>query len=434
MTWSFSEVDGPHVKGTPTKAGMYQTKFTITNFIGEVNEHTVTFVVSGKNPFTDVPSGEYYAESVGWAVNHSPVVTKGTSDTTFSPDDTCTRGQIVTFLWRALGEPEPSSKTNPFADVPSTEYYYKAVLWAVENGVTNGVDPTHFGPDQGCTRGQVVTFMHRAFGLPEPNAAHTLFTDVKEDQYYFKPILWAVENGITNGTSPTTFEPNATCTRGQIVTFLCRGMVPEPTEFPVNVLGDEFLIYVEDIFNITDRGTVVTGRVANGKVKVGDKIVIYSWDDSGKLLAIDAEVKTIEMFHKFLDEAEKGDNIGIQVGDSSLKDQIQRGSAVVMAGSRLKPYTGKYVGTVWSDPRHRTTPMTEENKFQYYVATTDVTGIFLDMNYSSFSDDRHIYPGETREGVVIELTRPLLVYQGMEISIRAGGQTYGTFTVTGRQR
>ncbi|MBR4661752.1 MAG: hypothetical protein IKO92_03365, partial [Clostridia bacterium] len=221
---------------------------------------------------------------------------------------------------------------------------------------------------------------------------------------------------------------------GQIVTFLCRGMVPEPTEFPVNVLGDEFLIYVEDIFNITDRGTVVTGRVANGKVKVGVKIVIYSWDDSGKLLAIDAEVKTIEMFHKFLDEAEKGDNIGIQVGDSSLKDQIQRGSAVVMAGSRLKPYTGKYVGTVWSDPRHRTTPMTEENKFQYYVATTDVTGIFLDMNYSSFSDDRHIYPGETREGVVIELTRPLLVYQGMEISIRAGGQTYGTFTVTGRQR
>ena len=434
MTWIFSEVDGPHVKGTPTKAGMYQTKFTITNFIGEVNEHTVTFVVSGKNPFTDVPSGEYYAESVGWAVNHSPVVTKGTSDTTFSPDDTCTRGQIVTFLWRALGEPEPSSKTNPFADVPSTEYYYKAVLWAVENGVTNGVDPTHFGPDLGCTRGQVVTFMHRAFGLPEPNSAHTLFTDVKEDQYYFKPILWAVENGITNGTSPSTFEPNATCTRGQIVTFLCRGMVPEPKEFPVNVLGDEFLIYVEDVFNITDRGTVVTGRVTNGKVKTGDKVVVYSWDDSGNLLTIEAEVGSIEMFHKILDEAEKGDNVGLLLGDSSLKDQIQRGSAVVMAGSRLKPYTGNYVGTVYCDPKGRTSPMKQEHKFQYYVATTDVAGDFLDMNFSSFNDARNIYPGETREGVVIELSRPLLVYQGMEISIRAGGRTFGTFTVTGRQR
>ena len=434
MTWSSGEVDGPHVKGTPTKAGMYQTKFTITNFIGEVNEHTVTFVVSGKNPFTDVPSGEYYAESVGWAVNHDPVVTKGTSDTTFSPDDTCTRGQIVTFLWRALGEPEPSTKTNPFADVPATEYYYKAVLWAVENGVTNGVDPTHFGPDQGCTRGQVVTFMHRAFGLPEPNAAHTLFTDVKEDQYYFKPILWAVENGITNGTSPSTFEPNSTCTRGQIVTFLCRGMVPEPKEFPVHVLGDEFLIYVEDVFNVTDRGTVVTGRVTNGKVKTGDKVVVYSWDDSGNLLTIEAEVGGIEMFHKILDEAEKGDNVGLLLGDSSLKDQIQRGSAVVMAGSRLKPYTGNYVGTVYCDPKGRTSPMKQEHKFQYFVATTDVAGDFLDMNFSSFNDARNIYPGETREGVVIELSRPLLVYQGMEISIRAGGRTFGTFTVTGRQR
>ena len=211
-------------------------------------------------------------------------------------------------------------------------------------------------------------------------------------------------------------------------------MVPEPKEFPVNVLGDEFLIYVEDIFNITDRGTVITGRVTNGKVKTGDKVVVYSWDDSGNLLTIEAEVGGIEMFHKLLDEAQKGDNVGLLLGDSSLKDQIKRGSAVVMAGSRLKPYTGNYVGTVYCDPKGRTSPMKQEHKFQYFVATTDVAGDFLDMNYSSFNDARNIYPGETREGVVIELSRPLLVYQGMEISIRAGGRTFGTFTVTGRQR
>ncbi|MBQ6263691.1 MAG: S-layer homology domain-containing protein [Clostridia bacterium] len=434
MTWSFSEVDGPHVYGTPTKAGMYKATFHVVNFIGEVMDHTVTFVVSGKNPFTDVSGSEYYADSVGWAVNHDPVVTKGTSETTFSPKATCTRGHIVTFLWRALGEPEPASTTNPFVDVPSDQYYYKAVLWAVENGVTNGVDATHFGPGKGCTRGQVVTFMWRAFGQPEPTVATNVFTDVEAGQYYYKAVLWAVENGITNGMSDTIFAPNATCTRGQIVTFLCRGMVPEPTEFPVNSLGDEFLLYAEEVVRITGRGTAVYGEVTNGSIKTGDNLVIYCCDSDGKSVAIDAKAIALAKNSKTIDIAVKGDKIGILVGDVSLKDKIVRGDAIVKAGSRLKPYTGKFVGTVYSDPKVRSTPMTKDNKFQYYVATTDVTGSFIDMNYPISNAEVNIFPGEIREGVVIELIRPMLVYQGMQIAIRGGGMTYGTFTVTGKLR
>ncbi|MBR6290252.1 MAG: S-layer homology domain-containing protein [Clostridia bacterium] len=175
-----------------------------------------------KNPFTDVKKGAFYYDAVMWAVSNDPVITKGTTATTFSPKDTCTRGQVVTFLWRAFGCPEPTLTENPFTDVKEKAFYYKAVLWAVEKGITNGVDATHFGPDQGCTRGQVVAFLWRAEGQPEPASTENPFTDVKEKAFYYKAVLWAVEKNITNGTTPTTFGPGATCTRGQIVTFLFR--------------------------------------------------------------------------------------------------------------------------------------------------------------------------------------------------------------------
>ncbi len=178
------------------------------------------------NPFTDVAEGAFYYDAVLWAVGHDPQITKGTSATTFSPNATCTRAQVVTFLWRAMGEPEPTLAVNPFSDVKAGQYYYKAVLWAVQNGITKGVDNTHFGPDQGCTRGQVVTFLHRAQGTPMPGSFANPFTDVADGQYYYAAVLWAVNHSpqITNGTSATTFSPNATCTRGQIVTFLYRSM------------------------------------------------------------------------------------------------------------------------------------------------------------------------------------------------------------------
>ena len=172
--------------------------------------------------FKDVPDDAYYATPVAWAVDKQ--ITDGTSDTTFSPEDTCTRGQIVTFLWRAADKPEPKSSTNPFADVQESDYFYKAVLWAVEQGITDGMTETTFGPNEGCTRGQVVTFMHRANELPEVQNASNPFADVTHNEYYYDAVLWAVEQGITDGTSETTFSPNDTCTRGQIVTFLYRDM------------------------------------------------------------------------------------------------------------------------------------------------------------------------------------------------------------------
>ena len=142
----------------------------------------------------------------------------------FSPGAGCTRAQVVTFLWRAAGEPQPKSENNPFADVQKGQYYYKAVLWAVEKGITTGTSPTTFRPDQTCTRGQIVTFLWRYFGEPEPKTGNNPFEDVKDSDYFYKAVLWAVENGITTGTTATTFRPEQTCTRAQIVTFLYRAM------------------------------------------------------------------------------------------------------------------------------------------------------------------------------------------------------------------
>jgi hypothetical protein len=132
---------------------------------------------------------------------------------------------VVTFLWRAAGEPEPSTTVNPFTDVKAGAYYYKAVLWAVENGITDGMSDTTFEPDGTCTRGQVVTFLYRYAEEPEVSTADSLFTDVKAGAYYEKAVAWAVSKEITNGMSDTTFEPNRTCTRGQVVTFLHRAVV-----------------------------------------------------------------------------------------------------------------------------------------------------------------------------------------------------------------
>ena len=177
------------------------------------------------NPFRDVAAGAYYYEPVLWAVNHTPQITNGTSGDTFSPDAICTRGQIVTFLWRAKGCPEPKRTLNPFEDVSAGAYYYKAVLWAVENEITNGIDETHFAPGASCTRAQAVTFLWRAEGKPSAGAANP-FKDVADGAYYYEPVLWAVNHvpQITNGMGADTFSPGEYCTRGQIVTFLYRDL------------------------------------------------------------------------------------------------------------------------------------------------------------------------------------------------------------------
>ena len=175
----------------------------------------------GVNPFVDVPSGVYYEEAVLWAVDKG--ITKGTDTTHFSPNGICTRAQAVTFLWRAAGSPAAKSGAMPFTDVKAGSYYETAVLWAVENGITNGTTATTFSPEQNCSRAQIVTFLWRSEKSPAAGTVNP-FTDVKASAYYADAVLWAVKKDVTKGTTATTFSPNDNCTRAQIVTFLYRAM------------------------------------------------------------------------------------------------------------------------------------------------------------------------------------------------------------------
>ena len=221
---NFKNLKGPEDIGT-------ENAWRLTKVTGDC---TVTVTVKEDpdyNPpfrFDDVrDETAFYYEPVYWAVNHDPQITNGTSPTTFSPKNTCTRAQVVTFLWRACGEPAPETTEHPFTDVKAGAYYEMALLWAVEQGVTTGATATTFRPNGGCTRGQVVTFLWRSKGSPAPTVREHTFTDVKEDAYYYEAMLWAVETGVTTGTSATSFNPNGQCTRGQVVTFLFRAFGSE---------------------------------------------------------------------------------------------------------------------------------------------------------------------------------------------------------------
>ena len=183
----------------------------------------VIFMKANGNPqtgvFVDVATGSYYEDAVDWAVENG--ITQGTDDTHFAPDGICTRAQAVTFLWRAAGSPAPKTNTMPFTDVNAGSYYYDAVLWAVENGITKGTSDTTFSSNMICTRAQIVTFLWRSEKSPAAGTANP-FADVKSTAYYAGAVLWAVKENITKGTTSTTFSPNADCTRAQIVTFLWR--------------------------------------------------------------------------------------------------------------------------------------------------------------------------------------------------------------------
>ena len=181
--------------------------------------HTIEVSFARANEFIDVPAGSYFYEAVMWAVENG--VTTGVSASRFDPNGICTRAQAVTFLWRAAGSPAPRSRTVPFTDVPVGSYYYDAVLWAVENGITKGTSDTTFSPNDTCTRAQIVSFLWRSEKTPAASSRNP-FTDVKPGAYYLDAVLWAVESGITKGTTAMKFSPDADCTRGQIVTFLWR--------------------------------------------------------------------------------------------------------------------------------------------------------------------------------------------------------------------
>ena len=233
-----AKIDGMNVVITP-KADLQPDTYADTLYVhtenGAVHFISVTLIVTekstdgdlpfwllaaiGSNPFSDVAGGAYYNEAVRWAVKNG--IASGTDAKHFSPDAACTRGQAVTFLWRAAGCPAPALAENPFADVKPTDYCYDAVLWAVQTGVAKGTSASTFSPDAACTRGQIVTFLYRAAGSPS-GYGNSGYTDVPETSYCAAPVAWAVALRVTSGTSAITFSPDALCTRAQIVTFLYR--------------------------------------------------------------------------------------------------------------------------------------------------------------------------------------------------------------------
>ena len=203
-------------------------KIEINNMEGGnrfLNAATKHFKDGGDTPapstgFTDVKSTDYFADAVKWAVENN--ITAGKGNNLFKPNDKCTRGEIVTFLWRSAGSPEPETAANSFSDVKEKDYYYKAVLWAVENDITAGKGVGTFKPGDKCTRAEAMTFMWRAAGEPAPNGASS-FKDVVSGSFYEKAVGWAVEKGITAGKGTGTFKPNDKCSRAEIVSFLYRG-------------------------------------------------------------------------------------------------------------------------------------------------------------------------------------------------------------------
>ena len=194
-------------------------------FKNVTKDHTieVVFMKANGNPqtgvFVDVAEGSYHEEAVNWAVENG--ITTGTGNNHFTPDGICTRAQAVTFLWRVAGSPTPKTEAMPFEDVLDGSYYYEAVLWAVENGITVGTSATTFSPELTCSRAHIVTFLWRAANSPSAKTANP-FTDVAADAYYIDAVLWAVKHKITIGTTLSTFSPDEGCTRAQIVTFLYR--------------------------------------------------------------------------------------------------------------------------------------------------------------------------------------------------------------------
>jgi len=382
--------------------------------IGAKYRHFVldpTAGIAGKpNPFVDVAKGSYYYEPVLWAYHRSPQVTNGIDKDHFGPAQTVTRGQCVTFLWRAKGYPEPKTTTNPFVDVKSGEYWYEPILWAVGEGITLGTDANHFSPTQTLSTAHIATFLYRAMGIGA-------------DGYYEEAGNWAQKEGLLDGTG-LSVAPGVDCPRGGVVTFLYRELTKPKDEGPVNELKkDDFLLHVEDTYAITGRGKVVTGRVLNGSIKVGDQVSLLSYEEAHRSPTTNHyTVLGIEMFKKSLDKAEKGDNVGIFLSaDTSLN--VLRGAALVQKGSKLKNTPGVYVGTVALN-NTRKNPLTKGDTFQLSWTGSDVTAMMIDLNGGDLK------PNTTRNGVSVVLAHPTVWYVGQELPIRAGGQTWGTFTIT----
>ncbi len=208
-SWTYTETL------TPTEGDEHGTALFTCSRCNETKED----IRCASVVFSDMPAAGNWAHApIDWA--YFGGLTAGKGDGRFAPNDTITRAEVMTFLWITMQRPEPAQTENPFTDVTESKYFYKPVMWAVANGVTSGVDVDRFGPGEKCTRGQIMTFLWNAAGRPEPKTDVNPFTDVNEKNYYYKPVLWAVENNVTGGTSATTFSPNDTCSRAQVMAFL----------------------------------------------------------------------------------------------------------------------------------------------------------------------------------------------------------------------
>ena len=222
LSWDYSPAGN---QGTciaiGTITGLKKGKLTININVssgGVLDSTTLTVIITDNGGFTDISSSDYYYPAVAWAIQNG--IAEGTSSKTFSPNAACTRAQIMTFLWRAKGSPKVSI-SNPFKDVKKTDYFYKAVLWAASKGITYGTDGTHFSPNAKCTRAQSLTFLWRAKGSLSGSGSNP-FTDVSTSDYFYNAVLWAVSNKITTGKTATEFAPDDPCTRAEILTFLWR--------------------------------------------------------------------------------------------------------------------------------------------------------------------------------------------------------------------
>ena len=370
------------------------------------------------NPFEDITPGSSYYDAVVWATNHEPPIVTGTGESTFNPKGTCTRAEAMTFLWRAKGCPEPESTNCPFTDVKEGSYYYKAVLWGVEQGITKGTSDTAFSPKKPCTRGQVVTFLWRTLGCEEPISNTNPFTDVKEGKSYYTPVLWAVENQITKGTSETTFSPDKECTRGQIVTFLYRAL------YSHNVLeGDEFLMYVEGSYYITGRGWALGGTVEHGKISKGDRITILSYsDEERQVISQSMEIYSITRNATQVDTASQGDSVYILLRGEPANKNFRPGDAVVQEHSALRSLTGSFSCTV---------TMKENEVLLPHMTWELRTDTFTTDGWIDFIPGDKVPNGGTVPHVVInQLEFPHLLYVGQTLELWYDDHCRGFVTVT----
>ncbi|MBQ3257577.1 MAG: S-layer homology domain-containing protein [Oscillospiraceae bacterium] len=346
-------------------------------------------VFAADKSFTDVTEADWFYAPVQWAVENG--ITSGLSDTAFGPNVICTRGQVVTFLWAAANKPEPKLTNNPFSDVKDTDWFYKSVLWAVENSITSGLTPDSFGPNEPCTRGQVVTFLWAAANKPEPNLTANPFADVSEADWFYTPVLWAAENKITGGLTPNTFGAYAPCTRGQIVTFLYAA--ENPSDDPIEIPPAKPNINEKEIYTsylVNGGYDALTGRNTKYNINKAETVTIFADFDGNGIKDLSISFTNRAWFSKgYLHEYQ-----GLYTIDPSTKEVVQIASYLFDSGTDFD-----------QDLRFMYNPNTEEHLFVLYTkqwlkhrpnGSTTYTEMRLDgqtlVPGNSYRQETYLYP------------------------------------------